>query len=445
MAIEIKTSPGANLLSQAIGSLPQYVQMGQDRKTQELQNAISLMGAIQQKQVFDQEQDTYRKSNFMDAFGYENPQVMQWLQGLKYQPGKFVADATNESGFTWTGAQNLPDVDMAWEHYKGLVGGHPNQQDYDYFHTKLWPEVMTSRHQSISKIIHNLEQQGHDKRDIRWIMANNPMFDRQASALYNASEAYLPGTESAKYGDYMPGKDKSLTERWQEGAPWIGAGAIGAGYGYEYLNRIDEELKTDLQTKYDLEETKYKSKVDEAKDAVKKAKKIKAKTKKSKAAKKTRIDNLEKKVRSATSKKSTELKKLKTSMADELAESTKWRKWNLGSPIARTGAAMAAPWLMRKTGQMLGGDAGEVAGAFAGAGLEGTATAMSGADVYKKIAKMFAKNTAKRGAAGLGMAASDAMLPIGDIAALGMLGYGTVQDTIEAWRMYQEYQKRKNR
>ena len=445
MAIEIKTGSGANLLSQAISSIPDFIQAGQNRQSQDLQNTIALMSALQQKQLFDQENDKYRKANFMDARGYQNPLVMDWLQKIKYMPGQFVADATNESGFRWTGSQVLPDVDVAWEHYKGLIGGTANEQDYDYFHTQLWPDIMGNRHKNIKKHISNLEQQGHDVRDIRWIMANNPVFDQQASALYNANEAYLDPTESAKYGEYMPGKEKSLTERWQEGAPWIGAGAIGAGYGYEWLNRIDEGLEADLKTEYDLEETKYKSKVDEAKDAVKKAKKIKAKTPKSKAAKKTRVANLEKKVRSATSTKSKKLGELKTKQQTKLLDSTKWRKWNLGSPIARTGAAMAAPWLLRQTGQMLGGDAGEIVGAAAGAGVEGTAAAMSSQELYKKIAKMFAKNTGKRLATGGALAASDAMLPFGEIAATGILGYGAVQDAIEAWRMYQEYNKRKNR
>ena len=57
---------------------------------------------------------------------------------------------------------------------------------------------------------------------------------------------------------------------------------------------------------------------------------------------------------------------------------------------------------------------------------------------------MLAKNTAKRVGVGAGMAAADSpMLPFGDIAALGMLGYGGVQDIKEAIRMWEEHQKRK--
>tara|TARA_R110002012_G_scaffold27682_1_gene88396 strand:+ start:2377 stop:3717 length:1341 start_codon:yes stop_codon:yes gene_type:complete len=446
MAINIKENPIATAISQTISSIPSYIQQGQQMQNNQINNQINMLNAVMQANTYNQEQKAYRKSQFMDALGYDNVAINELIQGWQYPKGKFEKDIDNPSGWKWTDedANNaLPTKAEAWEKYKETLGGYSNQQDHKLFYEQLWPQIVASRNQSYQQEISNLTNMGVSQADIRWIMANNPVFDKGLTNLQNS----LPPEQQAAFKPYLAQQDKGLAQRWQDNSLMLGAGAAGAGMLYNQAMKFDPEVVETVQKEFKTAEGEWKTKIDKHKSDIAKAEKTKAKTDKSKKSKETRIKNLKKQLTKTRGAKTRALKALDKTGLNTLKDSRLFNKFGLGTnPLVRLGAAQAAPHVLREAGSMLGGDRGAAIGQGLGAGAEFTAAGASLMSLEKRIAEMALKNTAKRGSKAAVMAASDLGLPVGDALGAAYMLYGGASDAMQAYRMWQEDKaRRKNK
>tara|TARA_R100000458_G_scaffold31256_1_gene28654 strand:+ start:1122 stop:2462 length:1341 start_codon:yes stop_codon:yes gene_type:complete len=446
MAINIKENPIATAISQGISSIPSYIQQGQQMQTNQLNNQINMLNAVMAANTYNQEQKAYRKSQYMDALGYDNVAINELIQGWQYPTGKFEKDIDNPSGWKWTDENMdnvLPTKAEAWEQYKKALGGYSNQQDHAYFYEKLWPQIVASRNQSYQQEIANLTNLGVSQNDIRWIMANNPVFDKGLSNLQNS----LAPEQQAAFKPFLAQEDKSFAQRWQDNSLILGGGALGTGVLYNQAMKFDPEVVEKVQKEFKTAEGEWKAKIDKHKADIAKAEKTKAKTDKSKKSKATRIKNLKKQLANTRGAKSRALKALDKTGMETLKDSRLWNRWGLGTnPLIRMGAAQASPFLLRNIGEMLGGDRGAAIGQGAGAGLELAASGASLMSLEKRLAEMALKNTAKRASKASVMAAADLGLPFGDALGAAYMLYGGASDALQAYRMWQEDKaRRKNK
>ena len=441
MAVEIKYDASGDILSRAIEALQRQTDSNYNRKTQEINNNIAMAQAVMSAKSWKRENDKYREANFLDAAGYDNPLVMEWLQNMKYSKGGFerVSTDENESGWQWTGPEDnaLVKKHEAWEKYKSLLGGQVNSQDHQYFDTKLWNEIIDSRHRTASAAISSFENQGYNPDDIRWIIANNSAFDNTVINL--ESELDAGSKEKLLYSKYIPRKDMAMTERWKQNAPWLGLGGMGAAYGLNALLTPDAETVKTVTETFESGVKDLDSPIAKAKKAVEKAKKRKATTAASKKTKKTLISKAQAAVEDAKKLKISDTSKLHKKALKEISESRPWERWKLSSAPVRTGAAFAAPFLLSQLGGAIGGDRGAAIGQGVGGVAELSAGAASGSSLGMRIAKMMAKKGGERAVKAGALALADSpLLPFGDLAALGLMGYGGVSDIMEAYKMWQE-------
>ena len=443
MAITIESNPITTAIESGIGSIPGYLEAGQRNKTAEINNQINQAGAMMQMLDWERQNKEYNKLHSTGAIGYDNPDIQEYFSGLKLLPGAFQADITNSSGWTWTGNRTLPNKTEAWNDYQALLGGHINPQDETLFE-KYWGEVEASRHKGFTSELNRLNNLGYDTRDIRWIMANNPVFDNSVQNLH----AGLAAEVQDQYAAFLPGygqRNMSLSERWSQNAPYIAGGALGAGMLSQHLSATPQKIIDEANLKYDTAKVDHDTKVETSKDKLKKAEKIKAKSEQAKKAKKTRIKNAKKEVRSTKNLRTRELKRIKLDNKQKILDNKNFRRYGLTGTMPKTAMGIAAPYLLRKFGGMVAGDPGEAVGQGAGGLVETGLGVSSATSLSKKIMEMYAKNTLKRGAAGATMSAADLWLPFGEIAATGLLLYGGISDTMEAYKMWKEHKARKKR
>ena len=459
MAIVIEENPLTAALAQGISSIPQFMQAGQERQLAERQQQLREQElAIAQSQ---HQQNTAQKalelqmlmkSQGMDAHGYDNPMLNSYFLNLATAKGTFEPDSDNASGWSWTGDDaHFPTMNEAWQAYKSFTGGQHNESDWLNFQ-KRWDEVVKMRNARYSNEISKLTNMGNSEEDIRWILANNQAADKSVQNLIGS----LSPEEQAKYKQYLPQKQESLTEVLSDKGHYM-AGVGLAGYqGFNWLASTPQDVIDAAKDKFSTAKTEarskerkvklskkskqsYKLSLEQAEERLEKAKKW---GKKGSKGRKTRVSNAKSLLQKVKNSVNADIRKARSAKDLAIDEGKRFKKWKLNHPFSTTMMADMAPNILGAGGEALWGRRGEGIGRMGGGVIEGGAAVARGMSLNKWLQNYAKKQAIKRAPKAAGMALADTAAPIGDVLGMLYLGGGAIADLREGYKIWKEANRR---
>lgn len=452
MAIEIKQSPWASALSQGISQIPSAIQGGYDRNLAERQFQLSADEMAMRKLQFKDEQTMrqlemaqYAKSSGMDAGGYGNVELANWLTNMGSATGTFEADASVPGGMKWTGegtTGNLMSENEAWNEYKNRVdasGKTLTTSDRTAFE-QAWARVVEKRHMRFSAELSKLEKMGYDADDVKWILdqeVNHGFRDDMGTLMSEIPEEFRD-----TYSPFVKGKQPTFQERMIQSGPAIGVAGMFGSAGMAKLGSTSDKIIKAAQAKFDTETGKTKTKVTNTQTKIDDLKKTKPKTTKNIAAKETKLDKLKKQLSDRKSRHKRN-KSVQTRLKNRTIGRGQWyKRFKLNKPLPKLMGASLAGDILSQAGKWAGGTRGEALGYYGGAGIQGLYAGVKAPSTMRKllkVGKMLGKRAVKRAPRAGAMAMADSpWLPVGDALGLMYLVGGGLSDLSEANKLWKQ-------